>query len=403
MSRAAALRSAQAAAPSLVRVTVLSATRRVDLALPGSVPLAELVPELARSVGVLDGLTVHGGHRVLTVDGQELGRETGLVAQGVRDGAVLVVCSGLHAQPPRAYDDVVEAMADAVERDVRRWSAAEGRRTSVTAAALLIAVGAVALLRATTDHASAMPLHAGAAAVVLGLVCLVVLPEGRWLALAPIGAGATVVAAWVLAHGAGVEPAVVLTTALTLLVVAGGLLPRLALAVTGTDVTVLLAHADVSAAPSWVDPARVRADARRAHDVVVTVSAALGVLLVLVAPLAVGLGLCGSLLMVGCCLTLVLRTRPFASAPAVRTGVVSGVLGLVATAVSAIWLHPEWRGITAAILLAGGGTLLAVTVVPLRASLWPGRLGDLAEAGCVVALLPLLVMATGLFSAIRAG
>ena len=37
----------------LVRVTVASGSRRVDLVLPGAVPVAELVPELARSVGIL--------------------------------------------------------------------------------------------------------------------------------------------------------------------------------------------------------------------------------------------------------------------------------------------------------------------------------------------------------------
>ena len=47
----------------LVRVTVSSGTRRVDLVLPGAVPVAELVPELARSVGLLDAATVYGGYR----------------------------------------------------------------------------------------------------------------------------------------------------------------------------------------------------------------------------------------------------------------------------------------------------------------------------------------------------
>lgn len=405
MSRPAARTSAPIWPPALVRATVVSGSRRTDLALPGSVPVAELVPELARRVGLLDGLTAHGGHRVLTIDGQELVGETGLLAQGVRDGAVLVVSSALPAHPPRVYDDVVEAMADAVERDVRRWSPDEGGRAGVAAAAVLMALGVVALLRATTDRASTFTslVCAGAAAVALGLVCLVGLPDVRRFALAPLGAGTTVGAAAAVAHGTGVDPAVVLTTALTLLVVADGLLPRLALAVTGTDVTVLLAHADIAAAPPRVDPARVRADVRRAHDVLVAVSAALGVLLVLVAPLAVSLGLCGSLLAVGCCLALVLRTRAFVSAQVVLTGAASGLLGLASTAGSVIWMHPEWHGLTAASLLVGGAVLLAVTVVPLRASLWPGRLGDLAETACVVALLPLLVVATGLFSAVRAG
>jgi len=57
-------------ASGLVRVTVASGTRRVDLVLPGAVPVAELVPELARSVGLLDATTVYGGYRLVTVDGR---------------------------------------------------------------------------------------------------------------------------------------------------------------------------------------------------------------------------------------------------------------------------------------------------------------------------------------------
>jgi hypothetical protein len=62
----------------LVRVTVASGARRVDLVLPGSVPVAELVPELARSVGVLDAVTVYGGYRLVTQDGRELAGDAGL-------------------------------------------------------------------------------------------------------------------------------------------------------------------------------------------------------------------------------------------------------------------------------------------------------------------------------------
>ena len=59
---------------SLVRVTVASGSRRVDLVLPGAVPVAELVPELARSVGLLDGATVYGGYHLVTAEGRALGR-----------------------------------------------------------------------------------------------------------------------------------------------------------------------------------------------------------------------------------------------------------------------------------------------------------------------------------------
>src|ERR1700712_4174104 len=89
----------------LVRVSVSSGTRRVDLVLPGSVPVAELVPELARSVGLLDAATVYGGYRVVTAEGRELAPDTGLITQGIEDGGLLSVSAGVDDPPPRIYDD----------------------------------------------------------------------------------------------------------------------------------------------------------------------------------------------------------------------------------------------------------------------------------------------------------
>ena len=111
----------------LVRVTVTSGTRRVDLVLPGAVPVAELVPELARSVGLLDAATVYGGYRVVTADGRELANDSGLTLQGIEDGGLITVTAGIDEEPPRVYDDVVEAMTDVVEHDLKPWEPASGR------------------------------------------------------------------------------------------------------------------------------------------------------------------------------------------------------------------------------------------------------------------------------------
>src|SRR5580765_5970370 len=100
----------QAPVTGLVKVTVASGARRVDLLLPGAVPVAELVPELARSVGMLDAATVYGGYRIVTSDGRELATDVGLIPQGVEDGGVLTVGAGVDRPAPRVYDDVVEAM-----------------------------------------------------------------------------------------------------------------------------------------------------------------------------------------------------------------------------------------------------------------------------------------------------
>ena len=159
---------APTSASGLVRVTVASGTRRVDLVLPGAVPLAELVPELARSVGLLDPGTVYGGYRVVTREGRELSGEAGLAIQGIEDGGLLTVTAGVDDEPPRVYDDVVEAMTDVVERDLKPWDPAAGRRTALTAAALLMALGGVALfiqdslLAAVAAAVVALTLVAGA-------------------------------------------------------------------------------------------------------------------------------------------------------------------------------------------------------------------------------------------------
>src|SRR3712207_4123779 len=106
--------AAQPSGDGLVRVTVASATRRVDLMLPTGVPVAELMPELARSVGMLDPTTAHDGHRLVSAGGQGLVANASLAAQGIVDGQLLAIVTG-KPTPARVYEDVAEAMADVVE------------------------------------------------------------------------------------------------------------------------------------------------------------------------------------------------------------------------------------------------------------------------------------------------
>src|SRR3954447_18966713 len=314
---------APVSASGLVRVTVSSGTRRVDLVLPGSVPVAELVPELARSVGLLDAATVYGGYRVLTAEGRVLTADAGLIPQGVEDGGLLTVTAGVDEAPPRVYDDIVEAMTDVVERDLQPWSPASGRRTALVAASLLMALGAVALLiqyssllagvaagtvavglvagaivlsRAQHEPEAAVAVawmgcgyaalaglmlvlrqggdffgypvaSAGAGALVAGLVCVVGLGEGRTLLLPPVVVGAIFLASGLLTRAGSFDPAVVLTTALAVVVLAGSVFPWLALGVTGTKVDQLFAPADITADPDEIDPRRVGTDARIAHQI----------------------------------------------------------------------------------------------------------------------------------------
>lgn len=446
---------APAGASGLVRVTVTSGARRVDLVLPGAVPVAELLPELARSVGMLDAATVYGGYRLVTPDGRRLAGDSGLTLQGVEDGGVLTVTAGVDDEPPRVYDDVVEAMTDVVERDLRPWEPASGRRTALTAAGLLMTLGAVALLiqrdstlaaaaavtiaialaagaivlsRAQHEPEAAVAVAwiscgyaavsglmlapaepdlsapvagAGGGALLAGLVCLVGLGPGRTLVLPPVVIGAVFLVTGLVNQSADFDPAVVLVVALTLVVLSGSVFPWLALGVTGTTVDQLYTVSDITADPDEIEPDRVGSDARLASEILVAISAAVGLLLVLVAPLAVSLGLSGTILAVMCSLVVMLRTRQYRTGTEVLVGLGSGILALASIAVSLLFLHPSWRPTTAVVLAVVGAALLVATLLPATPSVRRGRLGDLVETVSLLSLLPLLLVATGVFDAIR--
>ncbi len=450
----------QAGASGLVRVTVASGSRRVDLVLPGAIPVVELVPELARSVGLLDPVTVYAGYRLVTSDGRRLEGDSGLTLQGVEDGSVITVSAGVDDAPVPVYDDVVEAMTDVVEHDLLPWQPAAGRRTALWAASLLMTLGAAALffqtdnalagvagavlagaltsaaivlsraqaepeasvvvawmgvgyavvagllfadlsLPATQDAYAGALIAAGAAAALVGVACVLGLGLGRALLVPAVVVGAVAVLTGVVVRGTDLGPDVVLTVVLTFLVLVGSVFPWLALGVTGTSVDQLYSAADITADRDDVDPGRIAADARVAHEILVAISTTVGILLVLVAPLAVNRGLDGTLLVVVACLIVMLRTRQYRTGSEVLVGLVSGILGLVSMSVALLVIWPEWRPATALVLAITGAVLLIATLSPSAPSVRRGRLGDVLETISLLSLLPLLVLASGLFDTIN--
>ncbi len=448
----------------LVRVTVASGSRRVDLVLPGSIPVAELVPELARSVGLLDASTVYGGYRLVTQEGRILANDAGLTMQGIEDGGLLTVTAGVDDRAPRVYDDVVEAMADVVENELKPWEPAAGRRTALGAGSILLGLGALALLltgesmlggvaaaviaallvvggvvlaRAQGEPEAAVAvsllaavyaavaglllapgdlpawswpladgffdaplLCAGLGVLAVGLIAVIGLQEGRVLVIPAVVVGAVLVASSVLIRVASLEPSVVFTVLMTLVVLAGSIFPWLALGVTGTRVEQLYSLHDITADPEEIDPDDVGRDARVGHEILLAVSATVGTLLVLFAPFAVGRGVYGTILAGVCCLAVMFRTRQYRTGAEVLAGLISGILGLVSVAVSMLLIHDEWRS-GAALALAGvGAGLLGLTLVPASPSVRRGRLGDVVETFTLLSLLPLMVLAAGFVGAV---
>ncbi|SBT52597.1 type VII secretion integral membrane protein EccD [Micromonospora narathiwatensis] len=153
----------------LARVTISAPQRRVDVALPEQVPLAELLPEVLRHAGegLADDGERHGGWVLRRTDGAVLATAQALLPQGVRDGEVLHLVPARAQWPELEYDDVVEAIADGARRRGAAWSPAATRGATLAGAGVPLIVGLLAVLAAGPGHRTGWPV---AAAVALLLV-----------------------------------------------------------------------------------------------------------------------------------------------------------------------------------------------------------------------------------------
>ncbi|GID70009.1 type VII secretion integral membrane protein EccD [Actinoplanes cyaneus] len=131
----------------LARVTISAPQRRVDVALPEHVPLAELLPEVLRHAGedLADTGERHGGWVLRRADGLALEIGSGLHPQGVRDGEVLHLSPAHDDWPEWEFDDVVEAVAEGARRRGGLWTPAATRTTTLIAAGAVLTLGLLAL------------------------------------------------------------------------------------------------------------------------------------------------------------------------------------------------------------------------------------------------------------------
>ncbi|WNM42224.1 type VII secretion integral membrane protein EccD [Micromonospora halotolerans] len=170
----------------LARVTISAPRRRVDVALPEQVPLAELLPEVLRHAGegLADDGERHGGWVLRRTDGAVLATAQALLPQGVRDGEVLHLVPARAQWPELEYDDVIEAIADGARRRGAAWSPRATRAAALAGAGVPLAVGLLAVLAAGAGPHRGWPV---AAAVALLLV-LAATAASRAYGDGPVGA-----------------------------------------------------------------------------------------------------------------------------------------------------------------------------------------------------------------------
>ena len=126
----------------LSRVTLAGTRRRLDLVLPSDEPIGVLLPEIVTMVGY----PVTGdarGYQLSTVDSRVLDAATTLGAADIPDGAVLRVDPLVEAPPAAIVHDVSDEVADDLARRPGRWGPAARTWTATVVCATAAAFAAV--------------------------------------------------------------------------------------------------------------------------------------------------------------------------------------------------------------------------------------------------------------------
>lgn len=434
---------------ALIRLSVQSEGRRLDIGIPAQVPVVEFLPGFARSLGVLDPSMTYAGYALHRADGTALDPSAGVAAQGVEDGEVLTLVRGGLVAQPRVYDDIVEAVIDATAQQNRAWTPKDNARTALTVSLTLLGVcavlllaagpslgfgalmaggGAIALLSVAAVVARLGQLEAGqglgvAAAVFAGLagylsvpasfdlwgwplaaaggaafivagIALALMPERAEVQLAPLAAGGTI--AVVASLAAVLPPASVYALAVGIIGTLSGALPWLALS--STRVRVISPQSD---AEMFVDPVPIDAEdvARRmalGRRILIALRLALGIVILAATPLvaaqdAVGAALC-TLAFAG----MMFPSRQTYARSGVLTVMAIGTVGLAVTGLTVALAQPDLRVTLLVVLTVATVCVVTVTLLAPKTRMRLLRVADTVELLALAALLPLGVIASGL-------
>jgi type VII secretion integral membrane protein EccD len=204
-------------AGDVCRLTVVTPKGSADLALPGGIPVGDLLPTLFRYADPEHAaLPATGPGWVLQRAGEPALDPDGTVESlGLRDGEILHLRQESAALPPIQFDDLADGVATAVRQQPGRWRPELTRHLFLSAAGAVLGLVFVALLLAGPVRPRATV--AGGCAVLLvaaGAVCSRALAQrvpAALLGVAAIPFGA--LCGWLSITGAGAPAAVRATVA----------------------------------------------------------------------------------------------------------------------------------------------------------------------------------------------
>ena len=438
------------AAGTLVRVSVVSEDRRLDIGVPASVPLIEIIPGFARSLGVLDPTLAHGGYALHRADGSILDATRSAGAQGVHDGELLTLVRGGLVAEPRIYDDVVEAVIDATARQHGVWTPKDSARTALAISLSFLALCALLLLSAGAALGIGAIIAAGGTVVLvataavltrigqpeaghaLGLAgavfggitgYLLVPSQSLWgWPLAAAGLGLVIVGGMGLAFTQQkpevhlipvvLGAAVGITSLVAALIGPGGHGPYAImiavtamlsnglpwLALTSTRIRIISPQSDqeIFANQEPINADDVGRRAAAGQRVLVSLRVALGLAVLFATPLVAATGPAGAALCTLAFVGMMFQSRQTFARLGVMVLMTIGSVGLAVTGLTVSATQPDLRAVLLTLLLAVTAILVTLTLLSPRARMRLARLADTVEVLALALLLPLGVASLGI-------
>ncbi|SDN45543.1 type VII secretion integral membrane protein EccD [Actinomyces ruminicola] len=440
--------SSSVRAVGTVPLTVLYRSVPADVALPACLPLAEILPALAQRLDALgpDG-AVHG-MRLVTASGVGLEDSRSLADQHVAAGSVLTLEVRDTDSSEDRHDDLVEAVATAVERQEVAWRPADSTTMSVMSTCALFLVAGLLLLR-QGGPALFAPAAAGTATLVLVLAAYALRRLGRdygWALVLTAGALAAVAAYTALSNASGSPMGLRLAAAGAALaatvlggmpllgderqLVAGPLLVAVALASTGAGLGLahqelhhLLAMVSAGAAivsllapwlalasipidvslPDRTETIRPEPDTKVAPSLTARVMSARGLVLssriacslivLACVPTLVSHGWAGTALAAAIAIASLLGTRAVRSRADVVAGIVGGMAILAALVTSVAFIRTDLVAPVAGMVAVAGIVVLLLNVLGPTYRPRLARVADAAEIVVLLTILPLAALA----------
>lgn len=439
------------AAGTLVRLSVVSEDRRLDIGVPASVPLIEIIPGFARSLGVLDPTLAHGGYALHRADGSVLDPTRSAGAQSVQDGELLTLVRGGLISEPRIYDDVVEAVIDATAKQHGVWTPQDSARTALAVSLSFLAICALLLLNAgeslgigaivagggtlvliataavltrvgqpEAGHALGLagalfggitgyllvpsqtiwgwPLAAaGLGLIIVGGMGLAFTQQKPEVHLIPVALGTalgitSLVAAFIGPGNAGPYAIMIAVTA----TLSNGL-PWLALSSTRIRVISPQSDTEIFANQEPINSDEVAKRAAAGQRVLVSLRVALGLSVLFATPLVAGAGGFGAALCTLAFVGMMFQSRQTFARLGVVVLMSTGAVGLAVTGLTVSATQPDLRAALLILLLIVTAVLVALTLLNPKSRMRLARLADTVEVLALALLLPLGVASLGLF------